>query len=495
MTKFMEKIQQKVSATGVRTVSAPYLPSGLIWAALLLMFTDLMVILLSQPGAYWIDHSRAISDFAPIKGLLSAGIVPYVLIGLLYLLIVWAVLTVLSRSLALVIWLSLCFMHLSHILAWVFEKGSLVDESITVSSGWLLALGALTGLFLGIVLVRVLLTPKRSDVVWGRRIKTLLSFGWVGILIAAVLVSALWTKGGWVPLHPEHTPGKRGNTAVAYDSARQRIVLFGGVSDWLGSKYQHENDTWEWDGTDWIKMEPQTIPFARAGHMMAYDEKRGVVVMFGGEERSETYMLNDTWEWDGRDWKQIFPDNYPSGRRGGQMFYDHDSGRIILAGGYYYEYPDKVYTLLNDVWAWDGISWQYLTTMPRSLVINNPNVAYDTQKERSVIFDYKQVAVWEFGQWNVLEMSSGPSNRLGTWLTADTMSGRMALFGGVGDDGVQMSDTWILDANGWTELKSGLSPSPRDAYVMFFDPTRKSFILYGGMSFGALDDMWELVLQ
>ncbi len=41
--------------------------------------------------------------------------------------------------------------------------------------------------------------------------------------------------------------------------------------------------------------------------------------------------------------------------------------------------------------------------------------------------------------------------------------------------------------------KYNATPSPRDAYVMFFDPTRHSFIIYGGMDTQrySLDDMWE----
>lgn len=240
-------------------------------------------------------------------------------------------------------------------------------------------------------------------------------------------------------------------------------------------------------------MRPGTIPAARSGHMMAYDTKRGVVVMFGGEERTGTYMLNDTWEWDGQDWKQIFPDNFPQGRRGSQMFYDDESGRIILLGGFYFQAPDRVFTPLNDVWAWDGVTWQYVTTMPKSLIINNPNVAHDAQRGRTVLFDSKQVLSWEGGQWNAVAVGLGPQNRLGTWLAADPDSGRMLLFGGV-ESNVQLNDTWMLDGDTWRELHPDLSPRPRDAYVMFFDPGRNSFILYGGVNAGALDDMWELVL-
>ena len=127
------------------------------------------------------------------------------------------------------------------------------------------------------------------------------------------------------------------------------------------------------------------------------------------------------------------------------MFYDHQSGKIILLGGFYYAPPDKVFTHLNDAWEWDGKTWEYVTTLPRSLMITNPNVAYDSQRQQTTLFDYKQIMTWTGGQWNAIDVDTKP-------------------------------------------------PSPRDAYVMFFDPSRNSFIVYGGISTYALDDMWEYVL-
>ncbi len=276
-------------------------------------------------------------------------------------------------------------------------------------------------------------------------------------------------------------------------SIRQKAVLFGGWTGWLGSSFHHENDTWEWNGQDWIEMKPNTIPAPRAGHLMAYDEKNSQVVMFGGEEQTGAYMLNDTWVWDGTDWKQMFPDNYPTGRRGGQMFFDHETNKIILLGGFYYMGSDKVFTPLNDVWEWDGTTWQYLTTLAENLKITNPNVAYNTQQERTILFNYNETVTWQDGSLNTIDVENQPTKRVGSWLAADSKTGKMLLFGGV-ENNIQLNDTWVLDGHQWQELHPDLTPSPRDAYVMFFDPGRNSFILYGGVSGYSLDDMWEYVL-
>jgi hypothetical protein len=93
MKNVMEKLRQKVSVSSTGFVSMPYLPSGLIGVAVLLAYTDLVVILLGQQAAYWIDHSRATSSLPYMADLLSAGVLAYTLAGLTYLFLLWALLT------------------------------------------------------------------------------------------------------------------------------------------------------------------------------------------------------------------------------------------------------------------------------------------------------------------------------------------------------------------------------------------------------------------
>jgi hypothetical protein len=493
MKNIMEKLRQRVSALGLKFVSAPYLPSGLIVSALLLAYTDWMTVLLGQPAGYWLDRTRASGSFAWLEGVLSTGIVAYLLVALLYLALLWIALTVLTRSFALILWMPVSFVHLSRVLAWFLEKSKLLGREADypyMESG----MGAVVALVLGILLVRVLIrqAPAKEPTRLGRWFKPLVPGVWILGMIAAVFISAVWPRGGWMQIQPKHTPGMRASSAVAYDSVRKRIVLFGGISEWVGTMFYHERDTWEWDGNDWIEMKPQTLPPARVGHMMAYDEKRGVVVMFGGGEKTGNYMLGDTWIWDGEDWTQMFPTGYPTARRGGQMFYDPETEKVILSGGFYYG-AEKKFTHVYDIWAWDGKDWEYVATPENNLGITNPNVAYDPVQKRITLFDYNQLMTWKDSQWQKIETGIAPPNRFGTWLAVDPSGGKMMIFGGV-DNNIQMEDTWMYEGGVWKELHPGLTPSPRDAHVMFFDPARNSFILYGGISTYTLDDMWEYVL-
>lgn len=72
--------------------------------------------------------------------------------------------------------------------------------------------------------------------------------------------------------------------AMVYDAGRDRPVMFGGgVAGPYGCSYQ--NGTHEWTGLWLDNLAPQNPP-ARKGHAMAYDSRRGRVVLYGG----------DTWE-------------------------------------------------------------------------------------------------------------------------------------------------------------------------------------------------------
>ncbi len=80
---------------------------------------------------------------------------------------------------------------------------------------------------------------------------------------------------------------------------------------------------------DWV---PARVLDARCGHALAYDVARQRVVLFGGG--GNTGVLSDTWEWDGSNWTQRAPTNSPSSRVYHAMAYDAARQRVVLFGGY-----------------------------------------------------------------------------------------------------------------------------------------------------------------
>ena len=114
---------------------------------------------------------------------------------------------------------------------------------------------------------------------------------------------------------------------MAYDGGRGFVVLFGGHD-----ANNSLNDTWEWDGTDWMQRFPITSPPARTEHSMAYDNVRGRTVIFGGFDGG---LWDDTWEWDGASWSENTSTTRPPARWKHAMAFDAVRQSIVLFGNNY----------------------------------------------------------------------------------------------------------------------------------------------------------------
>lgn len=164
----------------------------------------------------------------------------------------------------------------------------------------------------------------------------------------------VWDGTNWAnpPANNLPEPAARSYSAMTYDAASARTVMFGG-----STATGRLSDTWEWDGSDWAERLPATSPSPRYGHAMAYDEFRGVSVLFGGQTTTDGTQ-NDTWEWNGQDqdWVQRLPATSPEPRWVSAMTYDSNIRRVVLFGG---RRADLSY--IGDTWEWDGTDWTQTT--------------------------------------------------------------------------------------------------------------------------------------
>ncbi len=285
--------------------------------------------------------------------------------------------------------------------------------------------------------------------------------------------------------------------AMVYDSAHERIVLFGG---WDGEEFL--GDTWVWDGTTWTDPEG---PDPRQRHAMAYDNANKEVVLFGGAgdiSESETPTLGNTWTWNGLKWKDVYiPEGKgPSPRTGHAMTYDGSKSRIVLFGGMPGSSP------FGDTWEWDGTKWTNVT--PK---VDSPNprighaMVYDSAHERVVLFGgsdgqrrLRDTRAWNGSTWaNVTPENEGesPSPREGHAMAYDSAQGQVVLFGG-SDGRRRLGDTWTWDGTTWANVtpeNEGESPSPREGHAMAYDGERGRVVLFGGSNDlrPSLDDTWE----
>ncbi len=66
----------------------------------------------------------------------------------------------------------------------------------------------------------------------------------------------------------------------------------------------------------------------------------------------------------------------------------------------------------------------------------------------------------------------------------DSALGEAVLFGGLGESGNPLGDTWKLDSLHWYKQKSSDHPSPRFGHAMSFDSTARVVLLFGGETAG-----------
>ena len=87
----------------------------------------------------------------------------------------------------------------------------------------------------------------------------------------------------WTELGPSGPPSARAATAMAYDPATRRVIMFGGVAK--GRWLTQFDDTWAYDpvANTWAQLSPAgPAPVGRSGHVMVYDPPSGRILMFGG---------------------------------------------------------------------------------------------------------------------------------------------------------------------------------------------------------------------
>jgi len=245
---------------------------------------------------------------------------------------------------------------------------------------------------------------------------------------------------------------------MAYDEERQQVVLFGGTASLAqdGSPSGLLNDTWIWDGSHWKNVTPEySVMAARWLHGMAYDSKRKKVVLFGGQQSWLT-KLNDTWEWDGVNWVLVPP---PKGqasaklRFGHAMAYDGYRNQVMLFGGA----EGNISSESSDILWWTGLEWGaqwigLMTSHPEARSLHA--MAADSDKNRIVLFgghhsdmgEFGDTWIWNGSDWDEwrgwMDLGRHPSPRCSHAMAYNWATEEVFLFGGISGNTV-LGDTWV----------------------------------------------------
>jgi cysteine-rich repeat protein len=258
---------------------------------------------------------------------------------------------------------------------------------------------------------------------------------------------------GWKRFSTGNPPALN-ETAMVYDSARDEIVLFGGL---VGSVTQ--NVMWKRKGTTWSPITPSgDWPAARTRHGMVYDSARSEVVMFGGNTFS-TGDLDDTWIWNGTAWAPRTPLTKPPKNSDFGLGFDPVNGVTIMFGG-----ASGFIAGSADTWIWDGTNWNDLTS----------------QLDRAPITRFGGTLTWNPGRRTLVltqEVAgiTSPPPLLDTWewrtTSTSPLSGR------------------------WTTLPTVAQPPQRVRAGVFTTLDGSGITLYGGQLLGdtnATSEQWEL---
>lgn len=308
------------------------------------------------------------------------------------------------------------------------------------------------------------------------------------LVAAAALAAPVLAQANWTQLMPTTSPSPRAGMVGISDGAG--VLLFGGKP----GPSTELNDLWRFDGVNWTDITPSgSLPPTRDFYAAAFDSGRNRYVLFGG--RSGSSELGDTWEYDGASWTQLSPATSPSARRWAAMTYEPSTGRCIMFGG------SSSGTYNNETWAWDGTTWTLLSPVTSPSVRGRGFFSYDITRGEALYYGGRNSAsaladswIWDGTTWRQVTTTNAPgqSGVAGLFAygsTYDLARDRHVLFGGT-RTGPTQSATWEFDGSDWSQ-RAASGPGSRTGPLVVYVLAAARTYLFGGFQGPQLDDTWE----
>ncbi|HEV7238799.1 MAG TPA: kelch repeat-containing protein [Thermoanaerobaculia bacterium] len=315
----------------------------------------------------------------------------------------------------------------------------------------------------------------------------------------------LFVRTSWVQQFPATNPSARSNHAMVYDSARDRVIMFGGrkEAEVVRQRFALLDDTWAWKNGEWQDLAPATKPPARLFPGLAYDRDRDRVILFGGFNYSADGKFTiearfDTWEFDGENWTRV----NESGPEVSKPLLVFDAARhetIMLGFGT---------TFLDTLmYRWDSAtsSWKSITAATLPTCVNEGQFVYQTQNQRPVVMGgictgteiFDETFEWDGTTWTKLPVT-GITRIVGAAATYDTAASQLIRYGGnPAFQTTPESVTTLYKNLEWRGVTRSGAPGPRSMPLFRRDPERDTVWMFGGLSeysFGAtidyLSDLW-----
>ena len=162
-----------------------------------------------------------------------------------------------------------------------------------------------------------------------------------------------WEYDGvnWTQRTTFDTPPARQEMSMVYDASLRRVVLFGGQDQSTSAIY---NDTWFYDGANWQPVAPASSPTPRYRMASAYDSVRQRTVLYGGFDGAN--VLTDTFEFNGSNWATVATGNPLPGASTETLHgYDPVRRKFVVFGGF-------GGTFSSQTWEYTGANTGYFGT-------------------------------------------------------------------------------------------------------------------------------------
>jgi hypothetical protein len=322
--------------------------------------------------------------------------------------------------------------------------------------------------------------------------------------------SSIWIRGG---------PATRYAQSMFYDSVSASLFVFAGshsLTNTNFSDYWQLNNATTSTGLSWfpVNVKGNSKPSARWGHAAQYDSASNRLMVFGGAQGFPTPCLNDFWIMTGANnhnatptWvKETVSGTLPAARFHTATVYDSNNNSLVVFGG-----GNCGSTYFNDVWVLNNangtsgaLSWTQLA----------PAGTAPSQRENaSAVFNASTNTITYYGgdtggsaalndiwvltlsttggapAWSQITPSNlGPVARTTHTATYDPVSNNMTIYGGYNGSAL-LSDAWVLsNANGqggistWMQINPQSPGTARRYHSSIYDPVTDQIVTFGGIN-------------
>jgi len=199
--------------------------------------------------------------------------------------------------------------------------------------------------------------------------------------------------GTWNEIWSKDTTRFGFGFSAEYFPDHQSIIIFGGSTK--------NSKTWEFRDDTLTKLTTVQSPPPSYYHSLVYDRVEHVLVLFGGVGEGGI-CLNETWEFDGQDWRSYDFTIVPGFRQGMVMDFDQVTGSVVMTGG------SCGLEMFHDVWRYLDHTWvqdELVGIKPKRTLAA---CAYDPNRQCLVICGGR---TGEITRGSLLELSYTDSNQ------------------------------------------------------------------------------------